>query len=658
MHEEVKHNGKPTIRLVPSEYRALYLHHQTLSLRDYATLSFSISGGKTGGQQIIICFAGIDDKFGAKIDIAPYLPNKKLPANRFVTCAIPLKAFQVENGQINGIAFQDNTGGKQEPVYIADIRLLQRKSKSQGVEVSLEVDTTRILGHISPYIYGMAQPKAEHLTELRIPLTRWGGNAATRYNWERGNSWNSARDWYFRNGNYGAISPTDRLPSGVADRAIREGKQGGAEMILTIPTIGWVSKDDNNGSESKNVPPEGGDPVRAGSDAITGYDPTENRKRTSVRSVARKSKPFQLPPNTEDDVVYQDEWVAHLVKRFGKADRGGVKFYAMDNEPDIWDVTHTDIHPVRLGYKETLQQFLEYASAVKDVDSSAKILGPVSWGWTGYFYSAKDRGKDNFASHIERSAHGDMPFLPWFLQQVARHDASKGRRTLDYLDIHYYPAGAGVYEGRTDAATNALRLRSVRSLWDENYADESWIGTNVQLIPRMQQWIQKYYKGTKLAITEWNWGAEGTMNGGLAIAEVLGTFGRENVDMACYWTAPPVGSPGFFAWKMFRNADDKGNGFGDTTLASTSSDPEKVQIFAAQESQNKTVTLLLLNKMPMDVAKITLNLKGKGTLSGAQVYRYSEEDPKIIRGIAPVTMREGKAVFSLPPYSITLLRCR
>ena len=49
------------------------------------------------------------------------------------------------------------------------------------------------------------------------------------------------------------------------------------------------------------------------------------------------------------------------------------------------------------------------------------------------------------------------------------------QRTLDILDIHYYPQASGVTSNKTDAATAALRLRSTRSLWDPTYTDESWI---------------------------------------------------------------------------------------------------------------------------------------------------------------------------------------
>src|SRR5207248_4089884 len=124
----------------------------------------------------------------------------------------------------------------------------------------------------------------------------------------------------------------------------------------------------------------------------------------------------------------------------------------------------------------------------------------------------------------DRHAHGDMPFLPWWLDQVRQHDQQLSRRTLDILDVHYYPQGKGLYAGAVDDATSALRLRSTRSLWDPGYADESWIREPVRLIPRLREWVDHGYPGTMLAIGEWNWGAEKTVNGALAIADVLGIF--------------------------------------------------------------------------------------------------------------------------------------
>src|SRR4051794_25482285 len=80
--------------------------------------------------------------------------------------------------------------------------------------VTIEIETDHPLGPISPFIYGVAQASVDDLTSLHVRLHRWGGNPSSRYNWELGNAWNAARDWEFRNGNYGNTRAQDTQPSG------------------------------------------------------------------------------------------------------------------------------------------------------------------------------------------------------------------------------------------------------------------------------------------------------------------------------------------------------------------------------------------------------------------------------------------------------------
>ncbi len=522
--------------------------------------------------------------------------------------------------------------------------------------IFLEADATRAIGPIHPEIYGMAAPSPEHFAQLNLKLWRWGGNPSTRYNWERGNCWNAARDWQFRNGNYNNAAEADKLPSGVVDKAVAAAKAAGSDSLITIPTMGWVARNDDNNTLSVGVPDHGGAPVVPGSQAVAGYDPAANRSKVSVKSWPRKGRAFADPPDLTDDVVYQDEWIYHLVHKFGKAGFGGVRYYAMDNEPDLWDATHTDMHPVRPDYDELLTQFTEYADAIKDVDPTAQITGPASWGWTGYFFSPRDRGEDNFAAHADRAKHDNAPFIEWFLQQVAAQDKKTGRRTLDVLDVHFYPQANGVYGGATDDATNALRLRSVKALYDPSYKDESWIGAGVALIPRLHQWVDKNYPGTKIGLNEWNWGADNTLNGGLAIAEALGIFGRERLDMACYWTAPAVGTPGFYAYKMYRNADGRHNGFGDAAVFARSSAPDAVSCYASVESKMGAPAVMLINKTGRDIPTALLHLASRKTVARWRTYRYSGANLKEIVAMPDISIREGRTRLALPAHSITLLR--
>ena len=512
--------------------------------------------------------------------------------------------------------------------------------------VSVRVHAGRVLRRINPLIYGVAVAKPEDLTALRPTLHRWGGNPSSRYNWELGNAWNAARDWEFRNGTYDNDRPEHLRPSGVADEFIERTRAIGAEPVISVPAMGWVAGNRSLETRSQNVPPGGGPQA-------PGYDPAFNRMVTSVRSRARKGAPFAATPDLNDGTVYQDEWVHHLVQRFGTAERGGVRHYVVDNEPDLWDGTHTDVHPEQPGYAELRDVFHESALAIKDVDPTAKVWGPALSGWTAYHFSPRDRGDDNFRAHAERRKHGNEPFLPWWLEQIKRHDERTGRRTLDVLNVHYYPQAGGVYSENDDANMTALRLRSTRSLWDQGYVDESWIRETVTLVPRLRGWIDRHYPGTQLAIGEWNWGAERSIGGALAIADVLGIFGREGVDMAAYWTVPPAGSPAALAFSLFTDPRKSGLGFGDAALAVDHAVPaDELAVYAARDTKSLEVVVLAINKRQDRQVSLAVSLEGVAAKGSARLFQLTRSG---VRG--PEEVRAPGAL-TLPPLSASLLRLR
>ena len=497
------------------------------------------------------------------------------------------------------------------------------------------VDSATPGTQISPLIYGVAFADANTLRQLGATVDRWGGNTATRYNWVT-QSWNAARDWEFRN-----------KPGPDADAFVSDALAANATPLVTIPTIGFVARDGNNATQSVKVPPTGGSPLSPGSARIAGYDPTVNRVATSVPSYAHKPTPFVDPPVSNPDAVYEDEWVHHLVSRFGSGSKG-VRYFAMDNEPDIWSSTHTDVHPVRMGYADMVQNFEEYSTAIKTVDPASLVAGPDLCCWTSLFYSDLDRGSDNFRTHADRTAHGDEAFLPWWLTEIARLDRSRGIRTLDLLDVHYYPQAAGVFSEAADPKTQALRIRSVRSLWDPAYDDESWIGGKVQLIPRLQQWIATSYPGTRLAIPEYNFGGEEDASGAVAEAEALGIFGRESVHLASYWTHPAVDSPVGAAFRIYRNFDGKGGRFGDLSLPAKSHAPN-IRAFASRHSDTNVVDTVVVNESLVNATSVQVALSTGG-------YRLSEVYCLQPGSSEIVALPIGASPLRMNPLSVCILR--
>jgi hypothetical protein len=172
----------------------------------------------------------------------------------------------------------------------------------------------------------------------------------------------------------------------------------------------------------------------------------------------------------------------------------------------------------------------------------------------------------------------------------------------------------------------------------------------------MRQWIEDNYPGTKLAITEYNFGGLEHVNGALAQADVLGIFGREGVDLATLWAPPSPSQPGSFAFRMFRNYDGSGNvggRFGDVSVLATSDDPGVVSAFAARRTSDEKVTLMLINKTrdAMDTPVSVPNI-GDGQ---AEVFVYGMNDRSNIRQLSNVSVMAGQIEMTLEPYSITML---
>ena len=527
--------------------------------------------------------------------------------------------------------------------------------------VSLKLDTLDT-HPISPYIYGVADAGSGDsgvLGWLGTTLVRWGGNARSRFNWELNTS-NGGVD-----NNYTNVSKGDAKP-GSASLAFLQRNMGlGARSLLTIPTIGWVAKDSK--SRSVNVPEHGGPPVSKGSDVAytqasdgawaAPYDPSENRALTSLPSFPSKGAPFVYPPDLTDGKVYQDEWVAYLR---GQRKSGELPpIYAMDNEPDLWaDNTHTDVHPVRMGYDDMLSNFLSYARAVKKADPEGLVAGPESWGFTGYYYSALDEGGDGFKTSADQVAHGNVPFTEWFLRSLRAKDKEAGSRSLDVLSLHYY-SSTGVYQGDNKPATQDKRMQAPRALWDGLYVEPGWVSrtewANLALLPRMNQLIAANYPGTKLGLTEWNFGGENDISGAIATADTLGILGREGAYLASYWGVPEKNSATGWAFRLFRNYDGKGSQFGSQSVKTDSSNTESFSAYSALNEDRTALTVMLINKSRTRRADVQMAIRGFVFEPEGMQYSLGAKDPNSISA-APLTLTgsTGPSV-TLPPMSISLV---
>src|SRR5450755_3618119 len=505
---------------------------------------------------------------------------------------------------------------------------------------ALTVDAAAGRHAISSDIYGMNFSDASLATELGLTADRWGGNSTSRYNYTN-NTHNTGSDYYFEN-----IVDSTSLDSFVAADLAH-----GDNPVVTVPAIGWVSK-----NSPSSHPFDCGFKVSVyGAQQST--DPFDancgNGKHTNGIAITGNSPSDTSVP---EGSAFDQAMVAHLVSKFGTAASGGVKSYEIDNEPTLWSSTHVDVHPAPLSYSELWTKSLAAAQGVKAADPTATVDGPGDWGWCAYFYAADDPG--GCGPGPDKQAHGNLPLAAWYLQQFAAYDKANGQRLLDYFDEHFYPQETGVALSTAgSAATQALRLRSTRALWDPSYTDESWtadLGLGpVQLVPRMKQWVAQYYPGTKTAISEYNWGGLESMNGALAQADVLGIFGAQGVDRAQLWSPPASSSPGAFAFRMYRNYDGHGSRFGDEGVSASSADQGQLSVYAAQRSTDGALTVQVINKTGSDLTS-TLSVHNAPT-SAAQVFTYSGANLSAIVQGPDAAFSGGSLAHTFPANSITLL---
>src|ERR1017187_8198408 len=467
---------------------------------------------------------------------------------------------------------------------------------AQQAAPSLAVNASASRHPISPYVYGINEwPSYNQSTRtwtdsgvseaMRVGVRRWGGDNATSYNWQLDIK-NNDSDWYFTTYVVG-----DGVNS-TFDVFHEKNLQTGTLSLGTVPVLDWTPKlisgqplvFDQPLSCSFSVAKYGKQaPSNAANCAASPFgsqcavDPYDSACGSGV-SAATGQNIVNYPNDVYQPITpaFAGQWVQSIKNKYGPANLGGVQMWSLDNEPEWWDGVHADMYHQPATYDDMLARDVATAKAVKAADPAALITGPVPSGWAGMFFSKKDLlngwGKSPYCywdNPIDQNAHGGLPWLVYYLQQMQQFEQQNGYRLLDYLHVHCYitPPGIG-FDTSYTSANAALRLTSTRAFWDPKYIVPGFTncsgysnaaGNQVApaLIPTMHGWVNQNYPHTKLAITEYNWGALEDITGAVAQADILGIFGREQLDMATMWPDGnfAAGVPGAFAFQIFLNYD-------------------------------------------------------------------------------------------------------
>ena len=495
---------------------------------------------------------------------------------------------------------------------------------ADSYDMNITVDLSAEGKEISPYIYGINQyGHQDDYKKVNPTAVRQGGNRMTAYNWET-NASNAGSDWKYSSDNN--LSKSDR-PADCAQVLSAEGQKYGFDYKLTtLQLAGYVSADmDGTVTEAEAAP-----------------SPRWNK----VEFV--KNAPFDETPDLTDGTVYMDEYVNYIIGKLGDSQsETGIQGYSLDNEPALWSGTHSRIHPERVSVAELAEKSIAVAGAVKKLDPNAEIFGPALYGYTAFDHLADDDNSNEWED--VKGANNYHWYLDCYLDQMKKASEESGVRLLDVLDIHYYSESAR--EGAED------RVQSVRTLYEKGFVENSWIGqwcqTNVPILPTVKNSIDQYYPGTKLGITEYNFGGEADPSGAIAQAEAIGCYADQGVYFASLW-----GGSGFIfsGLSLYTNYDGKGGKFGDTLMPTTTEDVSKASAYASVNSQGDSLVRVMVTNKDFALsenASIKLDGAAKDYKSAAVYAVYG--DSSDIKLIDVADVKDGVVNVTLPALSAAMV---
>ncbi len=502
--------------------------------------------------------------------------------------------------------------------FIHNVLLLGIVSVATPVfsQAVFEINPDSAKRYINPAIYGVntvplsSDNVNSFLSAANLKAERIGGNRLTAYNWENNYS-NAGSDWIHNSDDHLLNNPvkTAAGPGGTMITFMDRCRNLNEYATIQLPMAGYVVAD-NGGSV------------------------TEAQVAPSVRwkkVIFQKGSAFAMSPSTSDDYVYVDEFINFMVQKYGKASEGGVKSYCLDNEPGLFTYTHPRIVPKPLVIDTLIARSVALAKAVKSVDPSAEVLGYEAFGWMEYLTFDQSSGWDAYKTKYDWA-------ISAYLGEMKKKSDEAGKRLLDVLTVHWYPEATGDKRICQDTAgteaTIQARLQAPRSLWDSTYVETSWITSGsgnkpVNLLPRLQKSIDTTYPGTKLGITEYNYGGYAHISGGLALVDVLGVFGNKGLYVANFHESVK----GFLApaFMMYQNFDGKFSTYGDTSVAAVSPSNADYSVFASVDSKSsKLLHIMLINKKSTESA-VTFKINGSKQYKSGIVYALTKDSTKIAR---------------------------
>ena len=526
------------------------------------------------------------------------------------------------------------------------------------VNVTSEVHSDRDRHTISPLVYGMNYADAPALPPevLRgTSFVRRGGDRSNTVNWETNGS-NGAELMGWQNDMYLARTlPDPNAPGGLDRRMIADDIAGGRGSMVPFVLNGYVA-----GPPASNIPY-----------SSPGWDIGKYFRRVELR----KNAPFAATPDLDDGVVYTDEHIDFLRRTLGQdiyAPGPTQVMIGSDNEPDLWESNYPMLQRGhgedlfsssgakignRLTADEFIARFLDFAKRVKEIAPNSMLVGPDHFHFDGYtnWHTPSD----------SRYTDDGRWFIDDFLAAVRAASDSSGVPLLDTWDMHWYPQPKfnGTFTWKLDNDNHPLTsdeidaiIQGPRSYWDPDYYEHSWITDDhlhapAQILVRLFSRIEEAYPGMPLGVTEYFPGGCGHVSSAIGVADTLGIFGRMGVHVAAMWPHTCDLSFAFGGFRLFRNADGAGLGFGATSVQVVHPEKAESSLYAATTDNGVTVVAINKTNAPR---KFGIRLFHPA-LTNVAVYRVDSGNKTPLAVGNTALTHTNAHVYEAPPMSVSLL---
>lgn len=397
-------------------------------------------------------------------------------------------------------------------------------------QVSITIDAKAGNKPVSAFLYGKnnstsnrpASPtSAEQWTRIResgVTILRENcGNGCTKYNWERRLS--SAPDWY------------NEVMGDDWDYEVQEIQANlpNVQAMYGFQLLGYAAK-----SKAYNW------------DAWSWYVAHGNKWLNPHQNLTGGGTP---DPSDDGSALvdgnidlYLEEWpisksVSIVDHWFGAGGLGlnsdKLRYWSMDNEPDIWSGTHDDVMKTQLTADAFMTRFFEAAKLARSKFPDIKIVGPVTaneWFWYNW--------GDGKSTYINGKKYC---WMEYFIKRVADEEKATGIKLLDVLAFHFYPGSKKtdelvqmhrIYFDEKYVFPEANGVATVYGGWDTSIKNE-------YIFKRCNQWLDKHMgvgHGVTLGITETGINAPDANTAAVWYASTMGEFMRNKVELFTPWS--------------------------------------------------------------------------------------------------------------------------